>query len=223
VNRNTTDTRYTSNALVTYEYRLKNEATVKYGPWASSTYLNPALRVRIVELSKIVRTERFVVLFSADSVQAGWAYTNDVNLIAAGYNAPRMSGGGSGIYAGRDGPLVMFMPDRAGTQIVISRVLKRNYNNGCGGRSKRCSVDSSYLTFMSDYLVIPYGKEKHPSNVNRPSDLRSVVEWRSSPTRERCTLLYRARAVCRPHTCSIRCPVALLKTGGSSVSCNARA
>lgn len=107
----------------------------------------------------------------ADAVQAGWAYTNDVNLIAAGYNAPAMCGGGSGIYAGRDGPLVMFMPDRPGTQIILSRVLKRQYH-GCGGQSKKCSIDSSYLTFMSDYLVLPYSKEISPPNIYRPSDLR---------------------------------------------------
>jgi len=109
----------------------------------------------------------------ADSVQAGWAYTNDVNLIGAGYNSPINCGGGSGIYAGRDGPLVMFMPDRPGTQIILSRVLKRQYNN-YGGQMKKYSIDSNYLTFTSDNLVLPYGKEKSPRNSYRPSDLRSV-------------------------------------------------
>lgn len=109
----------------------------------------------------------------ADSVQAGWAYSNDVNLIASGYNMPAMSGGGSGIYAGRDGPLVMVMPDRPGTQIIVSRVLKRKFHES-GSQSKKFSVDSSYQTFMSDYLVLPYGKEKSPPNSYRPSDLRSV-------------------------------------------------
>lgn len=109
----------------------------------------------------------------ADSVQAGWAYSNDVNLIAAGYNMPAMGGGGSGIYAGRDGPLVMVMPERPGTQIIVSRVLKKKLpESQC--QSQKCSIDSSYRTFMSDYLVLPYGKEKPPSNRNRPSDLRSV-------------------------------------------------
>lgn len=111
------------------------------------------------------------MLVLADAVQAGWAYTNDVNLIAAGYNSPAMCGGGSGIYAGRDGPLVTFMPDRPTTQIILSRVLKRQYHD-CGSQSKKCAIDSSYLTFMSDYLVLPYGKEISPPNSNRPSDLR---------------------------------------------------
>jgi hypothetical protein len=110
---------------------------------------------------------------SADSVQAGWAYTNDVNLIASGYSMPAMSGGGSGIYAGRDGPLVMVMPDRPGTQIIVSRVLKRKFpDSEC--QSKKCSIDSSYRTFVSDYLVLPYGKENSAPSSNRPSDLRSV-------------------------------------------------
>lgn len=97
-----------------------------------------------------------------------------MNLIAAGYNAPAMSGGGSGIYAGRDGPVGMFMPDRPGTQIILSRVLKRQYNDGREKQSKAHTVDSNYLTFMSDYLILPYGKEKSPLNSNRPSDFRLV-------------------------------------------------
>lgn len=135
-----------------------------------------AIETEIVEKVRYlvcVTKLRSISRVSADSVQAGWAYTNDVNLIAAGYSAPAMCGGGSGIYAGRDGPLVMFMPDRPGTHIILSRVLKRQFHD-CGGRlqTKRCPIDNSYLTFMSDYLVVPYGKEKSPPNRNRPSDLR---------------------------------------------------
>ncbi|CAH1732202.1 vanin-like protein 1 isoform X2 [Aphis gossypii] len=116
-----------------------------------------------------------IPLLTADSVQAGWAYTNDVNLLAASYNAPSMGGGGSGIYAGREGPLVMFMPDRPGTQIILSRVLKRQYNN-CEIQSKKCSIDTNYQTFMSDNLILPYGKEKSPPNRNRPSDFRYFAD-----------------------------------------------
>ncbi|VVC33943.1 Hypothetical protein CINCED_3A002730 [Cinara cedri] len=118
-----------------------------------------------------------VPLLAADSVQAGWAYANDVNLIAAGYNDPKMCGGGSGIYAGKDGPLVMYMPDRAGTHIILSRVPKRRYHNNNGGQSyNKRSISSTYLTFMSDYLVLPYGKEKNLPNSNRPSDLRFFAD-----------------------------------------------
>ncbi|XP_025418126.1 vanin-like protein 2 isoform X3 [Sipha flava] len=116
-----------------------------------------------------------IPLLTADSVQAGWAYTNDVNLIASGYSMPAMSGGGSGIYAGRDGPLVMVMPDRPGTQIIVSRVLKRKFpDSEC--QSKKCSIDSSYRTFVSDYLVLPYGKENSAPSSNRPSDLRFFTD-----------------------------------------------
>ncbi|XP_050438268.1 vanin-like protein 1 isoform X2 [Adelges cooleyi] len=117
-----------------------------------------------------------IPLLTADSVQSGWAYTNDVNLIAAGYNTPSMSVGGSGIYAGRDGPLVMVMPDRPGTQILLSRVLKRQFPDPDTICKSKCSIDKTFMTFMSDGLVLPYGKEKCPININRPSDLRFFMD-----------------------------------------------
>ncbi|XP_050528694.1 vanin-like protein 2 isoform X2 [Daktulosphaira vitifoliae] len=115
-------------------------------------------------------------LLTADSVQSGWAYSNDVNLIAAGYNTPSMSVGGSGIYSGRDGPLVMVMPDRQGTQILLSKVLKRRLPDSNLKSSSECKIDKTFMTFLADYLVIPYGSEKFPTNKNRPSDLRFFLD-----------------------------------------------
>ncbi|XP_025191100.1 vanin-like protein 1 isoform X3 [Melanaphis sacchari] len=154
---------------------------VKFGMFICFDILfeNPAARlVRETGVKDIIFSTAWfseIPLLTADSVQAGWAYTNDVNLIAASYNAPSMGGGGSGIYAGQDGPLVMFMPDRPGTQILLSRVLKRQYNN-CATQPQKCSIDSSFQTFMSNNLVLPYGKEKCPSNINRPSDFRYFAD-----------------------------------------------
>lgn len=75
------------------------------------------------------------VFFLAASTQAAWAYSLDVNLLAAGYNCPQMTGGGSGIYAGMQGPLVVIMPQRMGTKLLIATVPKKN-------------VDSSMLQYF---------------------------------------------------------------------------
>lgn len=65
-------------------------------------------------------------LLTAVSTQAAWAYSMDVNLLAAGYNCPQMTGGGSGIYAGTKGPLVVIMPQKSGTKLLIAKVPKKN-------------------------------------------------------------------------------------------------
>lgn len=61
----------------------------------------------------------------------------DVNLLAAGYNCPQMTGGGSGIYAGTKGPLVVIMPQQSGTKLLIANVPKKN-------------VDSSVLQYFME-------------------------------------------------------------------------
>lgn len=71
----------------------------------------------------------------AVSVQAAWAYSMDVNLLASGYNCPEMMSGGSGIYAGTKGPLVVIMPQQSGTKVLISKVPKKN-------------IDSTFLQYF---------------------------------------------------------------------------
>lgn len=50
----------------------------------------------------------------------------DVNLLSSNYNNPAQYGGGSGIYAGRNGIKVAVMPQYTGSQLLISRVPKKN-------------------------------------------------------------------------------------------------
>lgn len=50
----------------------------------------------------------------------------DVNLLSSNYNNPAQFGGGSGIYAGRNGIKVAVMPQYTGSQLLISRVPKKN-------------------------------------------------------------------------------------------------
>lgn len=48
-------------------------------------------------------------------IQHGWAYANNVNLIAANVNCPKFGLSGSGIMAGTQGPIVTFFSDKPET------------------------------------------------------------------------------------------------------------
>jgi hypothetical protein len=62
---------------------------------------------------------------TAVQAQASWAYGMDVNFLAAGYNHPAVGSAGSGIYAGKEGPLVTTMPSVPTTKLLVANVLKK--------------------------------------------------------------------------------------------------
>ncbi|XP_073995444.1 vanin-like protein 1 isoform X2 [Rhodnius prolixus] len=63
-------------------------------------------------------------LYIAIQTQSAWAYANNVNLLASGYNNMSSGNTGSGIYAGRNGPIVYIESERSGTKILIGKVPK---------------------------------------------------------------------------------------------------
>lgn len=58
-------------------------------------------------------------------LQEGWAYANDVNLLAACASNPSDQNSGSGIYAGRLGRLTAVISEELHTQVLITKVPKR--------------------------------------------------------------------------------------------------
>jgi hypothetical protein len=62
---------------------------------------------------------------TAIQAQASWAYGLDVNFLAAGYSNPGVGSAGSGIYAGKEGPLVTTMPSVPTTQLLVAKVVKK--------------------------------------------------------------------------------------------------
>lgn len=58
----------------------------------------------------------------AAQFQQSWAYANNVNLLAANVNWPKLGVSGSGIYAGRLGTLNVFVSEFPVTKILIARV-----------------------------------------------------------------------------------------------------
>lgn len=59
-------------------------------------------------------------------MQASWASSLDVNILAAGYNNPRRGNTGSGIYAGKEGPLVAAMLTVPATKLLMAAVPKKS-------------------------------------------------------------------------------------------------
>lgn len=59
---------------------------------------------------------------AASQIQQSWAYTHDVNLLAAGASRPSLSNTGSGIYSGRMGAIESIMADTPSTRILIANI-----------------------------------------------------------------------------------------------------
>lgn len=66
---------------------------------------------------------------TAVQAQASWSYGWDVNFLAAGYNAPSVGSAGSGIYAGRAGPIKAIMPTDPTSKLLVANVTKKNSQN----------------------------------------------------------------------------------------------
>lgn len=62
---------------------------------------------------------------TAAQIQQNWAYTNNVNLLAAGANNPDVGSTGTGIYARRKGPLVSVMEGVNRTTVYTASVPKK--------------------------------------------------------------------------------------------------
>lgn len=64
-------------------------------------------------------------MFSAVQTQAAWAYATDTNLLASGGNRVETATTGSGIYAGRKGPIVYLQSQRNETTILYAKIYKK--------------------------------------------------------------------------------------------------
>lgn len=66
---------------------------------------------------------------TATQVQQNWAYTNNVNLLAAGANFPDIGSTGTGIFAGRRGSLISVMEGANRTTLYVETVPKIGLGN----------------------------------------------------------------------------------------------
>ncbi|KAH8292547.1 hypothetical protein KR054_012356, partial [Drosophila jambulina] len=78
---------------------------------------------------------------TAVQVQEGWAYSNDVNLLAAGASNPLIGNSGSGIYHGRSGALTSVMRQDSGERtIYVAEVPKYRQRRSVQKRARRVTA-----------------------------------------------------------------------------------
>uniref|UniRef100_A0A0C9RSY4 CG32750_0 protein n=1 Tax=Fopius arisanus TaxID=64838 RepID=A0A0C9RSY4_9HYME len=61
---------------------------------------------------------------TSSAIQTAWSWSNDVNLLASGYDNPATGSGGSGIYAGKSGVLKRVWPEKRTNALIIAQVPK---------------------------------------------------------------------------------------------------
>jgi len=81
-----------------------------------------------ISLSEIYRIDDTLNLTAVEA-QTSWSYGLDVNFLAAGYNNPSVGSAGSGIYAGRAGPIKTILPADPTTQLLVASVTKKISQN----------------------------------------------------------------------------------------------
>lgn len=100
-------------------------------------------------------------LYIAIQEQSAWAYATNVNLLASGYNNVTAGNTGSGIYAGRKGPIVYIESESNGTKILIGKVPKMT------AKDKSASLEPGN--------IIPYDKSETNSVPILHEDLQIYV------------------------------------------------
>ncbi|KAJ6635920.1 Vanin-like protein 1 [Pseudolycoriella hygida] len=89
----------------------------------------PALElVRNFNITDIVFTSMWyseLPFLTAVQLQQYWAFSNDVNLLAAGSNNPTIASTGTGIYAGRKGSLISVMERTNSSKLFTATVPKK--------------------------------------------------------------------------------------------------
>lgn len=118
---------------------------VKFGTFICFDILfwTPALNLtRELGVTDIVYSAAWfseVPFLTSVQTQAGWAYSENVNLLAAGYNYPAQGSTGSGIYLGRQGVASAIFLNSARDQLLISRVPKMRKDRAVnqGGEPQR--------------------------------------------------------------------------------------
>lgn len=114
-------------AMVTFE----TDFGVKFGHFVcfDLMFREPALElIRKAKITDIVFTSMWfseMPFLTAAQVQQNWAYSNNVNLLAAGANNPSVGSTGTGIYAARKGSLVSVMEGTFTTKLHTATVPKK--------------------------------------------------------------------------------------------------
>ncbi|CAD7086923.1 unnamed protein product [Hermetia illucens] len=89
---------------------------------------------------------------TAVQVQSAWAYTNDVNLLAAGANNAAVGSTGTGIYAGKQGTIVATMTANPLRKLFVATVPKKGSNLAITPSIEENDIGSQDLFLKRDHI-----------------------------------------------------------------------
>nr|XP_018907025.1 PREDICTED: vanin-like protein 2 isoform X2 [Bemisia tabaci]XP_018907026.1 PREDICTED: vanin-like protein 2 isoform X2 [Bemisia tabaci] len=95
---------------------------------------------------------------TATSVEAGWAHSMNVNLLASGIRNPATGNGGSGIYNGSGGPLAVTVPLTEDSVLLTAQVPIKP--------TKHAQTKCSYFSYSSAHSNI--GKTEQVGRIDSP-------------------------------------------------------
>ncbi|CAL1687896.1 unnamed protein product [Lasius platythorax] len=128
---------------------------VKFGTFICFDILfyEPALQLtRLHEVTDIAYTTAWfseAPFLTAVQTHAGWSFSEDVNVLASGYNNPSGGSTGSGIYLGRKGVAKAIMSNTIHEEVLVFEVLKIK-------KESRFNKDHHDHSKDHDQKVLPY-------------------------------------------------------------------
>ncbi|XP_055845560.1 vanin-like protein 2 isoform X2 [Episyrphus balteatus] len=92
---------------------------------------------------------------TAVQYQQSWAYSYDVNLLAAGASNPSVGSTGSGIYAGRNGAIVSVMKSSPERKLYVAKVPKKGFKESESVPVKQLQIRKkrTITSYMKNLLV----------------------------------------------------------------------
>lgn len=111
-------------------------------------FKTPALNlIRNYNVTDFIHPSRWfseIPYLTTIQTQSSWSYANDVNLLSSGYNMPKTTNRGSGIYAGNKGKLVTLWTENMTNSILIAKIPKF-----INGRRSIIESDNNYPIIYS--------------------------------------------------------------------------
>ncbi|XP_034945856.1 vanin-like protein 2 [Chelonus insularis] len=92
---------------------------------------------------------------TANAVQTGWSYINDVNFLGSGFNEPSTGSGGSGIYSAKNGHLARVWSEKQTNALIITKIPKIKH----GSQKRSINPEDTKILYLTPAQI-----STNPSN-----------------------------------------------------------
>ncbi|KAK0082202.1 hypothetical protein PV325_010891 [Microctonus aethiopoides] len=130
---------------------------------------------------------------TANEIQSGYSYANDVNFLGAGFNSPSTGSGGSGIYAGKDGVLGRIVSEKRTNAMIIANIPK--IVNGRRVQSVNPN-DAKIIVYSTSDIPTINGSEPVPQMAFKTDDMKPYTTKLFNPTNNTHNLTLCDREFC---------------------------